>query len=44
MSLREKWQYIKENPVKAKLVDIAEDYPFSSFYQGRMNPAKTSAD
>ncbi len=30
--LREIWEYIKENPVKAKLVPKAEDYPFSSFY------------
>jgi len=31
-NLREKWEYIKENPVKAKLVSKAEDYPFSSFF------------
>jgi len=41
--LREKWDYIKENPVKAKLVKEAEDYPFSSFYCG-LKPAKTSSD
>lgn len=34
IGLREKWEYIKENPVKAKLVVNAEDYPFSSFYRG----------
>lgn len=32
IGLREKWDYIKENPVKANLVDKAENYPFSSFY------------
>ena len=31
-SLHEKWDYIKENPVKARLVDKAEDYLFSSFH------------
>jgi len=31
--MRNKWEYIKENPVKAKLVNKAEDYPFSSFYE-----------
>ncbi len=30
--LREKWEYIKENPVKANLVKKAEEYQFSSFY------------
>ena len=33
ISLREKWEYIRQNPVKAKLVREAEEYPFSSFYQ-----------
>jgi len=32
MGLRLKWEYIKENPVKANLVAKAEDYPFSNFY------------
>jgi hypothetical protein len=32
ISLLEKWEYIKENPVKAKLVARAEDYRFSSFF------------
>lgn len=32
ISLREKWEYIRENPVKARLVNKAEDYPFSNFY------------
>ena len=32
LGLREKWEYIKENPVKAKLVNNAEAYPYSSFY------------
>ncbi len=32
VGLRQKWEYIKENPVKAKLVNKAEDYPYSSFY------------
>lgn len=32
LGLREKWDYVKENPVRARLVDKAEDYPFSSFY------------
>ncbi len=32
LGLREKWEYVKENPVKAKLVDKAEAYPYSSFY------------
>lgn len=32
IGLREKWEYVKENPVKAGLVKKAEDYPFSSFY------------
>jgi putative transposase len=32
LSLREKWEYIKQNPVKSKLVNIAEEYPYSSFY------------
>ena len=30
--LRDKMEYIRNNPVKAKLVDRAEDYMFSSFY------------
>jgi REP-associated tyrosine transposase len=32
IGLREKWEYIKNNPVKARLVEHAEDYPYSSFY------------
>lgn len=32
IGLRQKWEYIKENPVKARLVGKAEDYPYSSFY------------
>lgn len=32
IGLGQKWEYIKENPVKAKLVENAEDYPYSSFY------------
>ncbi|MDP1880191.1 MAG: transposase [Parachlamydiaceae bacterium] len=32
ISLCEKWEYIKNNPVKARLVGRAEDYPYSSFY------------
>jgi REP element-mobilizing transposase RayT len=32
INLREKWEYIKENPVRARLVNKTEDYPFSSFY------------
>ncbi len=32
MGFREKWDYIRDNPVKAKLVENAEDYPYSSFY------------
>lgn len=32
IELREKWEYIKENPVVAKLVRSAEEYPYSSFY------------
>jgi len=32
LGLREKWDYIKENPVKANIIEHAEDYPFSSFY------------
>lgn len=28
----EKWEYIKQNPVKGNLCANAEDYPFSSFY------------
>jgi putative transposase len=31
-SLLEKMEYIKQNPVRAKLVENAEDYPFSSFF------------
>ena len=31
-SLRQKWEYIKENPVEAKLVKRAEDYKYSSFF------------
>ena len=30
--LKHKWEYIKENPVKAKLAKKPEDYPYSSFY------------
>ncbi len=41
--LREKWDYIMENPVRARLVKEAEDCPFSSFYCG-LKPAKTSSD
>ena len=33
INLREKWEYIRQNPVKAKLVNEAESYPFSSFYE-----------
>lgn len=29
--LRDKWDYIRENPVKAKLVSVKDGYPFSSF-------------
>ena len=43
LSLREKWEYIKDNPVNANLVKSAQDYPFSSFYCG-LKPAKTSSD
>jgi REP element-mobilizing transposase RayT len=32
LNLQQKWEYIKDNPVKAKLVSKPEDYPFSSFY------------
>lgn len=32
IGLREKWEYIKQNPVNAKIVNYAEEYPFSSFY------------
>jgi REP element-mobilizing transposase RayT len=32
IGLRKKWEYIKQNPVRARLVNKAEDYPFSSFY------------
>lgn len=32
IGLRNKWEYIKENPVKATLVNKPEDYPYSSFY------------
>ncbi len=32
IGLQQKWQYIKENPVKAKLVDQPERYPYSSFF------------
>ena len=32
IGLREKWEYIKNNPVKARLVEHSEDYPYSSFY------------
>lgn len=31
--LRDKWEYIKDNPVKSRLVRRAEDYPYSSFYE-----------
>ena len=31
--LRDKWNYIRDNPVEAKLANKAEDYPFSSFFQ-----------
>ena len=31
--MREKWNYIKENPVKARLVKNAGEYPYSSFYE-----------
>jgi len=31
IGLREKWEYIRENPVTANLVDKAENYRFSSF-------------
>lgn len=34
LSFREKWEYIKENPVKAHLISTAEEYPFSSFFAG----------
>ncbi len=40
--LRETWDYIKDNPVKGKLVKEAENYPFSSFYRG-LKPAITSS-
>ena len=40
--LSEKWDYVKDNPVKARLVKLAEDYPFSSFYCG-LKPAKTNS-
>ena len=30
--LRDKWNYIRDNPVEARLVNRAEDYPFSSFF------------
>lgn len=33
LGLREKWEYIKANPVKARLVADPENYPFSSFYK-----------
>ena len=33
--LSEKWEYVKQNPVKAKLVQKAADYPYSSFYEER---------
>jgi putative DNA methylase len=33
IDLQQKWHYIKDNPVKAKLVSKAEEYPFSSFYK-----------
>ncbi len=42
IGLREKWEYIKENPVKAGLVDRAEDYPFSSFYVEIAGNTKTN--
>lgn len=32
LSLRQKWEYVKENPLKAGFVSKAEDYPYSSFY------------
>jgi len=35
LDLRDKWICIKENPVRAKLVDKSEDYPFCSFFIGR---------
>ena len=32
VGLRNKWEYIKNNPVVAKLVNKPEEYPYSSFY------------
>ena len=32
VDMRDKWDYIRENPVSAKLVERGQDYPFSSFY------------
>lgn len=34
--MRKFWEYIRDNPVTAKLVEKAEDYPFSSFYVPKM--------